>query len=68
MSETIEGTFIFTLPSSNINSEPVDGVNNMSYMFYKANIFNQPIGNWDVSGVNNMNSMFNHALKFNQDI
>ena len=40
----------------------------MTQMFYNADRFNQPIGNWDVSNVTNMASMFEWAISFNQDI
>nr|WP_080713629.1 BspA family leucine-rich repeat surface protein [Mycoplasma capricolum] len=43
-------------------------VENMSWMFKEATLFNQPIGNWNTSNVTNMNHMFFCAYSFNQDI
>ena len=40
----------------------------MSYMFWNAEAFNQPIGNWDVSKVTDMSFMFSSATVFNQPI
>ncbi|HEC38162.1 MAG TPA: BspA family leucine-rich repeat surface protein, partial [bacterium] len=40
----------------------------MSYMFYGASAFSQPISNWDVSSVTNMRWMFGGASSFNQNI
>jgi len=37
----------------------------MEYMFYNAEKFNRPIGDWDVSSVTNMGGMFNNAMRFN---
>ena len=37
-------------------------------MFQGADLFNQPIGNWDVSNVTQMDQMFYFAQDFNQDI
>ena len=38
------------------------------FLFPKAILFNQDIGDWDVSNVTNMRSMFKGAKYFNQDI
>lgn len=40
----------------------------ISYIFYDAAAFNQPIGNWNVSKVTDMNNMFFRASAFNQPI
>ncbi len=46
----------------------VSKAENMSYMFYNANAFNQDIGNWNVNQVVDMSYMFYGAGAFNQDI
>jgi len=38
----------------------------MSYMFYGAVSFNQPLNGWNVAKVTNMNSMFSTASSFDQ--
>ncbi|MCB4807494.1 BspA family leucine-rich repeat surface protein [Tamlana sp. 62-3] len=43
-------------------------VNDMSYMFYGAQSFNEYIANWDISNVTNMENMFFNAYNFNQDL
>ncbi|MGP4716907.1 BspA family leucine-rich repeat surface protein [Psychrobacter sp. T6-6] len=40
----------------------------ISYLFFRANLFNQDISMWDVSHVINMNSMLQQAGMFNQDL
>ena len=40
----------------------------MSYMFYNAESFNQPIGNWEFPNVISMSYMFYDAKSFNQPI
>ena len=37
-------------------------------MFGGANVFNQPLNDWDVSSVTNMNTMFSNAWAFNQPL
>jgi hypothetical protein len=46
----------------------VSSIQNMSYMFSEANVFNQYIGSWTTSSVTNMSLMFNPAPAFSQDI
>ena len=51
-----------------VNIKDTSHVTDMSFMFYKARSFNQPIANWDTSNVTNMGSMFSSASSFNQPI
>jgi hypothetical protein len=46
----------------------VSSIQNMTYMFSEANVFNQYIGSWTTSSVTNMSLMFNPAPTFSQDI
>ena len=41
---------------------------NMSYMFWEATSFNQPLEQWDVSSVEDMRYMFGCATSFNQPL
>lgn len=43
-------------------------VEEMSFMFYLAQAFNQDIASWDVGSVKYMVSMFQGATVFNQDL
>ncbi len=43
-------------------------ITDLSYMFYQASKFNQPIGIWDVSQITTMAYMFNQATNFNQNL
>ena len=47
-----------------VNLKDTSRVTNMSFMFYWATSFNQPIGNWDTSKVTNMSEMFNGATSY----
>ena len=51
-----------------INTWNVSNVTDMSYMFYKADLFNQPLSNWNVSNVTNMKAMFGYVKLFNQPL
>jgi surface protein len=51
-----------------LDTPNLSSVNDMSYMFQGARIFNQDISDWDVSNVIIMAVMFNGANSFNQDI
>ena len=51
-----------------VNIKDTSHVTDMSFMFYKARSFNQPIANWDTSNVSYMHRMFFLAKKFNQPI
>jgi surface protein len=46
----------------------LSNVNDMSYMFAHANVFNSNIGLWNTESVTNMSHLFDGALSFNQDI
>ncbi len=48
------------------NNWDVSNINDMSYLFYNIDMFNEPIGNWNVSKVTTMSHMFHNAKKFNQ--
>ncbi len=54
--------------NSSFNNWNTQNVTNMSYMFFIASAFNQPIGNWNTQNVTNMSSMFSSASAFNQPI
>jgi surface protein len=56
--------------SSDINNWVLKttGTISMSFMFYVASAFNQPLNGWNTIAVTNMGSMFNTATAFNQNI
>ena len=51
-----------------VNLRDTSNVTDMSGMFFGAESFNQPIGDWDTSKVTNMSFMFGGAKSFNQPI
>jgi len=56
------------LNDSNISNWNISNVTNISYLFSKANIFNQDLNNWDTSNVTNMSYVFSEASSFNGNI
>ena len=50
-----------------ISKWDVSAVTNMSYIFWSASEFNQPLNDWDVSRVTNMDNMLGSG-KFNQNL
>jgi surface protein len=65
---SLAGAFAY---ASNLTTVPTTlppNVSDLSYMFYGASVFNQPIGSWDTSNVTNMGGMFGSASVFNQPI
>lgn len=67
MSNMFTDCYKLTGPS-NIDSWNTSAVENMSGLFSRAKMFNQPIGDWNTSNVTNMNLMFNGMDVFNQPI
>lgn len=57
-----------TTVNPNIGSWDTSGIQDMSFAFYNAHLFNHDIGNWNTSSVDNMHNMFGHAYAFNQNI
>lgn len=59
-----------TAPGSvpHINDWDVSGLEDMSYLFYDNEHFNEPLDKWDVSNVTNMNHMFADCPMFNQSL
>ena len=49
-----------------ISTWNVSEVTDMSVMFERAYLFNQPLDSWDVSSVTNMYGMFREASSYNQ--
>ncbi len=54
--------------AGNLSGWDTSSVTDMSYMFYGATSFNQPIGTWNTSSVTDMSYMFYGATSFNQPI
>ncbi|WP_322740593.1 BspA family leucine-rich repeat surface protein [Mycoplasma mycoides] len=52
---------------SGIEYWDVSNIKDMSYMFYGAEKFNQPIGKWNTSNVEDMSYMFNGATSFDKE-
>jgi hypothetical protein len=50
------------------NSWNTSSITNMSSMFSRAILFNQPVGSWNTSNVLNYEFMFSTATSFNQNI
>ena len=50
------------------NTWNVSSVQNMSYMFFNASLFNQNISKWLTNSATNMSYMFSGASSFNQNI
>ena len=65
---SLAGAFVEFEELEYVNIQDTSQVTDMSYMFYYASSFNQPIGNWDTSGVTDMTAMFYGARSFNQPI
>ncbi len=51
-----------------VNLRDTSNITDMSEMFWRAESFNQPIGDWNTSNVTNMSCMFAGAKSFNQPI
>ncbi|WP_257203361.1 Ig-like domain-containing protein [Corynebacterium cystitidis] len=56
------------IPDPAVEIPNTSSVTDMSWMFYEASAFNQPIGGWDTSKVTDMSRMFLSARAFNQPI
>lgn len=59
--------FPFASPVGKIENWDISNVSTMRNMFFRNNLFNNPIGIWDVSKVVDMSGMF-QSSNFNQDI
>ena len=53
---------------STIDSWVFPAVTDISYLFYGASAFNQPIGPWNTQAIVNMVSTFENATSFNQNL
>jgi len=59
---------VFSTINSSIGLWDVSNVNNMSYMFQNADLFNQSLENWDVRKVTDMSWMFYDSDRFDQSL
>ena len=50
------------------DSPDLSQLRDMSFAFYNANKFNQPVDHWDVSSVTHMRGLFGAASRFNQSL
>ena len=66
MTQMFHQCLVFNDPS--VINWDTSNVTNMTAVFYRSPIFNQPIGNWDVSNVTEMDSMFESSSAFNQPL
>ena len=57
---------ITTIP--NIEQWDTSSITNMSGMFSRATLFNQPLNEWNTNSVKDMGSMFSDATSFNQPL
>ena len=64
----LAGACLFAKNLASVPNYLPTGVTDLSYMFYGASIFDQPIDLWNTSSVINMSNMFYGATTFNQDI
>ena len=67
---SIEGLFRDNNSFLGVGVEYMDtsNVENMSYVFYEANVFNQPIDSWNVEKVKSFKYLFLGANMFNQPL
>ncbi|BAV94772.1 BspA family leucine-rich repeat surface protein [Ichthyobacterium seriolicida] len=56
------------LSSLPLEGPDLEGVTDLSEMFYGARVFNGDISNWNVSKVENMSGMFRNALAFDKEL
>ena len=47
-----------------VNIQDTSHVTDMSFMFFRAKSFNQPIGNWNMSNVEDKQGMFKRAFSY----
>jgi surface protein len=65
---SLAGAFVQARNLTSVPATLPTTVTDMTYMFYGASSFNQPIGSWNTSNVTNMVGMFYGASSFNQPI